>query len=237
MDSVNENVHSCISQMKRSQAVLCQGSDSTTRFWVFTRLSYFSIYLLLSVFQHYWYLHALLHIKKDAWAVLEGACNTQKHSTCGCFLSFQNSWRVDGAGQGGLPSLQGLLCGCRVPPRVGYSAGFGAGAAAVLSEGESITQGDLPGVTKFSWRWTPTKSKVRVAPGCVIYLIVCAWTHRYVHAGKPYKNVKHIYEVWCKRQFCQWIKDLKIKHIWQVPVPTCQLGREKGDQGNVIKHF
>lgn len=93
MDSVNENVHSCISQMKRSQAVLCQGSDSTTRFWVFMRLSYFSIYLLLSIFQHYWYLRVLLHIKKDAWAVLEGACNTQKHSTCGCFLSFQNSWR------------------------------------------------------------------------------------------------------------------------------------------------
>lgn len=66
---------------------------------------------------------------------------------------------MDGAGQGGLPSLQGLLCGCRVLPRVGYSAGFGAGAAAVLSEAGaaavlseagSITQGDLPGVTKFS---------------------------------------------------------------------------------------
>jgi len=38
-------------------------------------------------------------------------------------------------------------------------------------------------------------------------------------------------------QFFQWIKDLKIKHIWQVPVPICQLGREKGDEAKVINIF
>lgn len=38
-------------------------------------------------------------------------------------------------------------------------------------------------------------------------------------------------------QICQWIKDLKIKHVWQIPVPACQLGKEKSDQGKVIRHF
>lgn len=224
-----------ISQTKRSRC--CAWADPTTRFWGFMRLSYFSVYLLLSVFQHYWFLHALLHSKRDPRALVRGSIQHTHENPVRAGSSwafYLEGWKVLG---GGIPSLQGSLRGCRVLLPVGCSAGLGASVVVELSEGGNMTQRDFTSSYTIQWGWTPVKPKVRVVPACVRSLRGCAWTHRYEQAGKPHKIVKHIYEVWCNMQFCQWIKDLKIKHVWQVLVLTCQLGREQGDQGKVIKHF
>ena len=225
----------------RSQAVLCKGFDSATRFWVFYETKLLLHLLVLSVFQHCWYSHALLYIKRDPRAVFRGSIQHTYKNTVHVGNSRASRWK----GGRCLAGADSFLP--RVTAWVQSTSSSGLQCWAWCShcccccccaewKGKHDSE-ILPRVTEFSGGWTPTEPKVRAVPACASTVSVCAWTHRYVQAGKLHKIVKHIYEVWRNMQFFQWIKDLKIKHIWQVPVPICQLGREKGDEAKVINIF
>lgn len=65
---------------------------------------------------------------------------------------------------GGIPSLQGSPCGCRVLLPVGCSAGLGASVAVELSEGGNMTQRDFTSSYKIQWGMDPRKPQSQSCP-------------------------------------------------------------------------